>query len=465
MSVPYWVQDAVFYHIFPDRFANGDTSNDPPNTQPWGALPNRWDFQGGDLRGIIQKLDYLLDLGITALYLNPIFLANSNHRYNTADYFQIDPRLGKLDDFHALLKAAQTNGIRIILDGVFNHCGRGFFPFVDVLENQQHSAYQDWFHIKQFPVQAYSPDKSETYLGWWGLNSLPKLNTDNIHVRRYLLDVARYWIEQGIDGWRLDVPNEINDDSFWAEFRHVVKAANQDAYLVGEIWTVDPRWVGENHFDGLMNYPVRDALLDLLNGEDTTVSTFADRIELVLSTYPRENAHAMYLLLGSHDTERLLTILNGSLEKVKLAFAFLFAYPGAPAVYYGDEIGLNGGKDPGCRGAFPWDEAHWNRDLHQWITNLIALRKLHPAMRRGEFHRLLVDNQNRCYAFSRSMAEEHVLCVLNASSMERQLQIPVIKMGWEDGRILHNLLGKETYSISTGQLTFNLPPLTAVWVG
>jgi cyclomaltodextrinase len=233
MSVPYWVQDAVFYHIFPDRFANGDTSNDPPNTQPWGALPNRWDFQGGDLRGIIQKLDYLLDLGITALYLNPIFLANSNHRYNTADYFQIDPRLGNLDDFHALLKAAQTNGIRIILDGVFNHCGRGFFPFVDVLENQQHSAYQDWFHIKQFPVQAYSPDKSETYLGWWGLNSLPKLNTDNIHVRRYLFDVARYWIEQGIDGWRLDVPNEINDDSFWAEFRHVVKAANQDAYLVG----------------------------------------------------------------------------------------------------------------------------------------------------------------------------------------------------------------------------------------
>jgi glycosidase len=224
MSVPDWCKDAIFYQIFPDRFWNGDRDNDPPNVRPWGSIPTTWGFQGGDLRGIIQKFDYLLDLGVNAIYLNPIFQSTSTHRYNTTNYYKIDPKLGSLDDFHQLIALAHRNQVRIILDGVFNHCGRGFFAFNDILENQENSAYRDWFHIKHFPVNAYSPGDATDYLGWWGMKSLPKFNTKNPSVRKFIMDIARYWIEQGADGWRLDVPSEINDDSFWEEFRHVVKS-------------------------------------------------------------------------------------------------------------------------------------------------------------------------------------------------------------------------------------------------
>ena len=200
--------------------------------------------------------------------MNPVFAATSNHRYNTGDYYQIDPKLGTLADFRALIDAAHRNNIRIILDGVFNHCGRGFFAFVDVLENEANSAYKDWFSINHFPLDAYGNGDPPNYAAWWNHRSLPKLNTGNPAVRKYIFDVARYWIEQGADGWRLDVPNEIDDDAFWEEFRHVVKSANRDAYLVGEIWKVNPRWANDTHFDGLMNYPVRDALIPLLQGQE-----------------------------------------------------------------------------------------------------------------------------------------------------------------------------------------------------
>ncbi len=174
MTTPYWLQDSIFYHIFPDRFANGDRENDPPNLHKWGSPPTSSGFQGGDLRGIIQHFDYLLDLGINAIYLNPIFAATSTHRYNTSDYFSIDPKLGTLKDFHALVEIAHRNDVRLVLDGVFNHCGRGFFAFVDVLENGESSSYKDWFHIKRFPLDAYAPGESQNYLAWWNYRSLPK---------------------------------------------------------------------------------------------------------------------------------------------------------------------------------------------------------------------------------------------------------------------------------------------------
>lgn len=464
MSVPYWVQDAIFYQIFPDRFANGDPSNDPPNVQPWGAPPTNWHFQGGDLRGIIQQFDYLLDLGITALYLNPIFHSTSNHRYNTLDYYKIDPKLGDMQDFRALLDLAHRNGVRVILDGVFNHCGRGFFAFVDVLENQEYSPYKDWFHILHFPVDAYSDGESKDYLAWWGFRSLPKFNTDNPQVRRYLFNVARYWIEQGADGWRLDVPNEIDDDTFWEEFRYTVKSVNQDAYLVGEIWTVDKRWVGEKHFDGLMHYPFRDCLLRLLYAGTLDASQCAARLETFLTIYPRPNAYAMYLPLGSHDTERVMTKLDGDVNKVKLAFLVQFAYPGAPAIYYGDEIGLEGNKDPDCRRAFPWDQSRWNHELRNWVKKLITLRKRHVVLRRGDYRNLLVDQRRSCYAFARTLGDETVVVVINAGSVQRHVRLSVGGLGWADGRILRNLLGREEYLVSGDRVTVTLPPWSGVWL-
>lgn len=466
MSVPEWVQDAIFYQIFPDRFANGDPDNDPPNVMNWGSSPTSWGFQGGDLIGIIRKFDYLLDLGINAIYLNPIFQASSNHRYNTTDYFHIDSKLGTLDDFHNLIDLAHKNQVRIILDGVFNHCGRGFFAFNDVLENQEYSPYRDWFHIKRFPVDAYSWGGAVDYLGWWGMKSLPKFNTNNPKTRKYLLNIARYWIEQGIDGWRLDVPNEINDDDFWAEFRQVVKSANPEAYLVGEIWSADKRWVGEEHFDGLINYPVMDALAGFLATNTMDADHFAEKVEGLLTMYPRDNAYAMYIPLDSHDTERILTRMGNDLNKTRLAYLFQFGYPGAPAIYYGDEIGLVGGKDPECRGAFLWEETMWNTELRKYLKALVALRKKHAALRRGDYFRIDGITNPACYAFARTKMDDKVLVILNANAARLKINVMIDKIGWEDGRIVSDLINPERrYKITNRSIMLVLPGWSGIWLG
>ncbi len=466
MSVPEWVQDAIFYQIFPDRFANGDLENDPPNLVRWGSPPTSWGFQGGDLLGIQHHFDYLLDLGINAIYLNPIFQATSTHRYNTTDYLKIDPKLGTLRDFHNLVELAHRNQVRIIIDGVFNHCGRGFFAFNDVLENQEYSPYRNWFHINRFPVDAYSWGEASDYLGWWGMKSLPKFNVNNQATRNYLLNVARYWIKQGADGWRLDVPNEINEDTFWAKFRQVVKAANPDAYLVGEIWTPDLHWVSEGHFDGLMNYPIMDALVGFLASQTLDAVHFADKVEGLVSFYARENAYAMYIPVGSHDTERILTRMGNDLNKTRLAYLFQFAYPGAPAIYYGDEIGLVGGKDPGCRGAFLWEQSSWNHDLRNFIKTLVSLRKQHVALRRGDYVRIEATANPGCYAFARSAPEDQVLVVMNASASQANLAIHTQNLGWEDGRVAKNLLAPGTeFTVSKQKINVHLPAWGGVWLG
>ncbi len=463
MTTPYWVQDSIFYHIFPDRFANGDTANDPPNVQKWGSPPTIWGFQGGDLRGIIQNLDYLLELGVNALYLNPIFLATSNHRYNTSDYFQIDPRVGTLADFHALVDSVHKNNMRIILDGVFNHCGRGFFAFSDVLENGDKSAYKDWFYIKQYPLDAYDGGgDAQNYVGWWNHKSLPKLNTGNPKVRKYIFSVARYWIEQGSDGWRLDVPNEIDDDSFWEEFRHVVKSANRDAYLTGEIWDVNPRWANNTHFDGLLNYPVKDALAAFLLGRENAVQ-FSQRIDAVVKAYPRENMFAMFVPLDSHDTERFKTLVGRDNRKLKLAFLFQMAFPGAPAIYYGDEIGMEGGKDPDSRRAFPWRESTWDLELRQWVRLLVSLRKRTPTLRRGEFVPILAEDG--LYAFARTLGEQNILIVMNASGQERRVEITCAPLGWSEGRALQSLIDGQRFNVTDGKLPVIMPPWSGNWIG
>jgi cyclomaltodextrinase len=462
MTPPYWVQDAIFYQIFPDRFANGDPSNDPPNVQAWDSAPTTWGFQGGDLRGIIQHFDYLLDLGITAIYLNPIFSATSTHRYNTSDFFQIDPKLGTMQDFRALIEGAHRNDIRIILDGVFNHVGRGFFAFVDVLENEEHSPYKDWFHIKEFPLNAYNPGRPENYLTWWNVKTLPKLNTSNPLVRKYIFKVARYWTEQGIDGWRLDVPNEIDDDAFWGEFRQNVRSVNRDAYLLGEIWKIDPRWVDDKHFDGLMNYPVRDALLALFTGEENAAQ-FDVRINELFSAYRSEYVSAMYVPLDSHDTERFRTAAGGKIDRLKLAFLFQMAFPGAPGIYYGDEIGLEGGKDPDSRRAFPWKETEWNQDLRAWVRTLISLRKRTPCLRRGGY--LSLYSQDGCYAFARTLGEEKILVVMNANNRSCKVEIPCSDLGWSDGLPLRGLISGENYTLTNGKLSLSLSPWNGNWIG
>jgi len=463
MTVPDWVQDAIFYQIFPDRFANGDLSNDPPNVQIWNETPNRWDYQGGDLRGIIQNFDYLLDLGVNALYLNPIFHSSANHRYHIIDYFQIDPFLGNLNDFQELLALAHRNGVRIILDAVLNHCGRGFFAFSNLLENGLYSPYKDWFHVKQFPLRAYSGGKARNYKGWWDIKDLPKFNTDNPAVRDYLFGMTRYWLEQGIDGWRLDVPNEIDDDGFWAEYRALVKGINPEAYIVGEIWDINPRWLAEDHFDGLMNYPLRDAIIDPLCNKAPFSLLFEEQ-KALQDAYSQENILAMYNTLGSHDTKRVLTKLRGNIAKTKLAYTALFSYPGAPAIYYGDEIGLRGSLEPASRGAFLWDESMWNHELRGWLKKLIQLRKDFAALRRGRFEATLFNEQQGLLLFKRIFHAQEILVALNYSNEKREVIVSLDDLGHLAGKTFRNLLDGEQLSATDSGLDLSLPAYGSVWL-
>lgn len=458
MNFPDWVYDAVFYQIFPDRFANGDFSNDPPNVQPWGATPTLRGFQGGDLKGVIQNFDYLLDLGINAIYLNPIFQSISNHRYNATDYYKIDPKLGTIADFQALMDLAHRNSVHVILDGVFNHTGRGFFAFNDLLENEEESPFVDWYHVNKFPLKAYGAGKAENYLAWWGFKEMPKLNTDNLSVRRYLLGVARYWIEQGADGWRLDVPNEIDDDSFWNEFRSTVKQVNSNAYLVGEIWETDPHWVADGHFDGLMNYPFRQNILDFIANQSISGSEFTRRIESLIRLYPPGYAYAHYVAFGSHDTERFCTLCGGNLLKVRLAFLLLFCYLGAPAIYYGDEIGMEGNKDPDNRRAFPWGQKPETIEMRAFVKRLISLRRRFVSLRRGDFRNITIDDNQRVCAFGRVYQDEATLVLANDSDSVVQVSLDVSSLGWEGDRGVSDVLNESDRQIINGHIELKLDP-------
>jgi len=393
-----WVRDAVFYQIFPDRFAKSERLAKPSNLEPWHAPPTVHGYKGGDLLGVSERLGYLHDLGVNALYLNPIFQSGSNHRYHTHDYHQVDPLLGGNGALRALLDAAHERGMRVILDGVFNHASRGMFQFHDILENGPSSPYLDWFHIHRFPLHAYGGGDIG-YGAWWNLPALPKFDVRTPAVREFLWDVAERWLAFGIDGWRLDVPNEIDDDAFWREFRRRCRALKDDAYIVGEIWTDALHWLHGDMFDGVMNYPLTRSIYGFVGrqvaqGEvaksglhhiDTLdARAWVRAVEDLLERYPEDAVFSQMNLLGSHDTARVATILHGDAAAVRLAYLLLFALPGAPTIYYGDEIGLRGGHDPECRGTIPWDrEDDWDQELLAWIRRLTEIRHARPELRRG----------------------------------------------------------------------------------
>jgi cyclomaltodextrinase len=457
-SSPDWVQDAVFYQIFPDRFRNGDPANDPSNVHPWGAPPASRAFFGGDLAGVIEKLPYLRDLGVNALYFNPIFAAFSTHRYDAYDYFRIDPHLGDLGTFRDLTRLAHQHGMHVILDGVFNHCGRGFFAFQDILENGPDSPFLDWFHIHRFPLNAYDEGAPPNYTCWWNFRALPKFNTGNPAVRQYLFAVARYWLEQGADGWRLDVPNEIGD-SFWQEFRAVVRETNPEAYLVGEIWHDGQPWLQGDQFDGITHYELRTLLLDWLVEDKHRSRAFAHRLQAILDKYRPETLQAQLNVLGSHDTPRLMTAARDRVDTVKLLWLFVMTWPGAPCIYYGDEIGLTGGSDPECRNCFPWDETAWNQDLRSYIQRLIALRKELPALRRGATRILLAPSRQNLFAHGRGEGPQAAVAALNASDVPCTFDIPLSGMAVPDGTMLVDRFHGERYLVRGSRLeAVSLPP-------
>ncbi|MBU1589397.1 MAG: glycoside hydrolase family 13 protein [Actinobacteria bacterium] len=379
---PDWLADAVFYQIFPERFANADPSLDPPGVEPWGAEPTRDNFFGGDLAGITQHLDHIESLGANAIYLTPIFEADTNHRYDAKDYFAIDHRLGDLSTFRTFLDAAHARGIRVVLDAVLNHCGDGHWAFRDVVELEEASPYVNWFSVENFPVR---PHPEPNYRTCSGCYYLPKWNAYNPEVRDHHYKVARYWVEQGIDGWRLDVPYFINDN-FWRGFRDVVKGIDDDLYIVAEEWRAPEQWLQGDLADGTMNYTLRDLVLGFIADRTITGTQFAEGMNELTARVPEGSRPAMLNLLGSHDTERLVTRHGGDLAALRQSYALLLLAEGAPMIYYGDEVGLEGDNDPGCRGTMPWDEAEWNSELLASIRELIAVRRSHPAFTRGAQH-------------------------------------------------------------------------------
>ena len=433
-----WVKEAIFYQIFPDRFARHETSKQPCRLQPWDSPPTRHGYKGGDLLGVADRLDYLQDLGVGAIYFNPIFQSTANHRYHTYDYYQVDPLLGGNSAFRILLKEAHRRGMRIILDGVFNHASRGFFQFNDILENGFDSPYLDWFRIRSFPLNAYAPNGTPNYEAWWNLPALPKFNVANPAVREFLWGVAEHWIRQGIDGWRLDVPEEIDDVAFWQEFRYRVKAANPEAYIVGEIWHPAQRWLRGDRLDAVMNYPFSRACLGFFGSDKLNtghrpggfelhsldVTSFADEIDQQLRLYDKDVTLVQFNLLGSHDTPRYRTLVGGDTQRVKLSVLFQMTYVGAPCIYYGDEIGIEGGSDPDCRRAMPWNEDLWDLDLLRYVQRSTAIRRRFRSLRTGDYQRLYASDG--IYAFGRRSGDETVVVALNNSEAAVPLAIPVV---------------------------------------
>lgn len=465
-ETPDWVRDAVFYQIFPDRFARSVSVPKPRHLDEWGAPPTYHGYQGGDLVGVVEHLGHLVDLGVNALYFTPVFQSASNHRYHTHDYEKVDPMLGGTPALRRLVDEAHARGMRVVLDGVFNHASRGFFPFHDILENGPDSAYLDWFTVKEFPLRAYDADKAPNYRAWWGLPALPKFNTDSPEVREFLWGIGRKWIEFGIDGWRLDVPNEIDDDEFWREFRRRVRAVDPEAYIVGEVWVDAPRWLQGDMWDAVMNYQFTRACIGFFVGENVDLAelsrtslhplgpvgaeAFRRSIERLLGLYHPNVNGVMLNLLGSHDMARFTTLARGDRSALRLATLFQMTYPGAPSVYYGDEIGMSGGHDPANRGAFPWHRPEsWDTGLLHEFQRLIALRRARPALRRGSFR--FLQARDDVVAYARQLDDETVVVAINAARMPRRIDLE-LGGGLSDGVMLEQAWSHRTVVVEQGRL-------------
>ncbi len=392
---PGWVNNAVVYQIFPDRFRRSGRVNAQRHLMflPWRTDPVDQGFHGGDLYGVIEGLDHLQSLGVNCLYLTPIFCSAANHRYHTYDYLKVDPILGGNGALSELIEAIHKRSMRIILDGVFNHCGRGFWAFHHLVENGELSPYREWFHVHQWPLNPYPKNGEECgYSCWWNDPALPKFNHHHFDVRKYLIDVATFWVEMGIDGWRLDVPDEVPSD-FWIEFRREIKAINSNAWILGEIWGDARQWLNGEHFDGVMNYRIGWSTLSWVGGkslrsnyknplypiENIDTKSFINILNMTMGWYSDQVNRCQLNLLDSHDVPRALNTLRGDLSALKLAFFVLFIQPGAPCIYYGTEVGLSGGAEPDCREDFPWDD-YWDIDLANFICSLGEVRSQFPEI-------------------------------------------------------------------------------------
>jgi len=490
VQTPHWVKHAVFYQIFPDRFAKTSQRDRTTSMQvpleDWDTPPTAQGYKGGDLWGVIEHLDYLKNLGITAIYFTPVFQSASNHRYHTHDYYQVDPLLGGNDALKDLLREAHQRGMRVVLDGVFNHASRGFFYFNDILENGPFSPWLDWFAIDNWPLSAYDGRLPANYRSWVDNRALPQFNHSNPQVKEYIMQVAEYWLHFGIDGWRLDVPFEVKAPGFWQTFRDRVKAVNPEAYIVGEVWTDSREWLDGTQFDGVMNYLFTGPTVAFTAGDRVLrkqvekmdyspapaidAADYASKMQWLLGLYPWEIQLTQLNLLDSHDTARLLSIADGesadaniakeARQTVQLATLLLMTFPGAPSIYYGDEVGLPGTRDPDCRRTFP-EKASWDSDVLTMHQQLIALRHAHPALRTGTYEILAAEGL--AYAFYRHLEDDFVVVAVNAGLEPVTLSLTAEALtAAQPEQVLY---GSGDVSWENDTLTLALPPRQGLMVG
>ena len=417
--VPDWANDAVVYNIFPDSFASSKCAVTGVGSEKRLGCALSRSRLGGTINGIRSNLDYIASLGVNCLYLNPVFAAGQYHKYDTIDYLHIDPCFGTDEDFRALVDESHVRGIRVILDGVFNHCGAQFFAFRDVLEKQGQSRYAGWFYRLQFPVRYPDAGEKPNYECFCYERLMPKLDTANPEVRDYLCGVGEHWLrEYGTDGWRLDVADEV-DDAFWREFRRRCKAVKSDALLIGEVWGDARHWLGGDMLDSAMNYDFRNHCRHFFAEGNIDARTFAGRCADMLMRCKRQTASVQLNILDSHDTGRFLSLCGGDTRRLKLAVLFMCCFVGMPCIFYGDELGVEGQDELDYRRAMPWQDG--DLDMLRFYREVIALRRAHPALRHGELRFLRAEPGEHVLVFERKTGVERLVITINASDKHNLL--------------------------------------------
>ena len=463
-NIPDWVYGSVMYQVFPERFANGRSEINPENTVEWGSVPTRLDFQGGDLYGVIDKLDHIESLGVNILYLNPIFLSGSTHKYDSWDHFKVDPTLGGDDGLRDLISNCHDRNIKVILDCSLNHVHPRHFAFQDIVKNGENSEYKNWFTIFDYPVRLIhrphlyantykvgwdgneeeykrylektfeetkvpvevrdddGPIVEPSYKAWWGVPDMPKVNFESKEARQWALDVTKHWIENfDIDGWRMDVAKEL-DFSFWKEFRDIAHKANKDTLLISEIFGDTSQWLQGDRFDGTMNYSFREAMTDYFATKRINNKEFADSLANLYSMYSFEALSSCQNLLSSHDVKRFLNRCGNEEDGILGAIFLQATFPGIAGIYYGDEIGLGGADDPFNREPFPWhSEESWNSTILDYTKKLMNIKKSSSIFKYGRFE--LLDDNEQFVAFRRILKDESMLCIINRSKSNDDFNI------------------------------------------
>ncbi len=436
-ELPQWAKNKVVYQIFPSRFATDKEVSE----EEWYQAPinHKADLKGS-LRGIIAHLDYIRHLGVDVIYMTPIFSSDSSHKYNIDDYYRIDPSFGTKEDLKELVEKAHELGMYVILDGVFNHTAVDFFAFKDVMEKKEQSEYLNWYYINEFPL-VMEWGKKPNYKTFSYAAPMPKLNLQNKETADFVIDVASYWIREcDIDGWRLDVADEIHH-AFWKRFRREIKAVKKDALIVGEIWHFAGDFLEGDEWDSIMNYQFYHAVFDLVAAGKMSASSFVGNLNFMKGNLNQALEGYLWNFIDTHDTARFLHSVGQDINKQKLAAAMQLLLPGMPMIYYGDEVGMDGGSDPDCRRGMLWDERRQDKELFRYYQTLIQVRHAYPALTEGETVRQHADDDKGIICMERTWKGQYIVLIFHTQEGHVELQAPKGMKNLVSGREFTGSLG------------------------